>query len=172
MKPIYPLILLYLLVSLMGCIKSKSVVEFIQEGNIVWVKGDAGNGREDRDTPSIRVDEILTIDEARKKLTSSFHVHIPPKLVESSTLGSLKEVFSANKGDCTLFLHFKTDQYEEVVVQAHSDTNVAPTDELILQIEQIVGEQSVSLISSKDNGNGTSNQKKRGYQRYSRAASE
>jgi len=144
----------------------------IQEGNIVWVKGDTGNGRADRDTPSIRVDEILTIDEARKKLTSSVHVHIPPKLVESNTLESLKEIFSVNKGDCTLFLHFKTDQYEEVVVQAHSETNVAPTDELISQIEQIVGERSVSLVGSNGNGNGASTQKRRGFQRYSRTASE
>ncbi|MFC1716050.1 DNA polymerase III subunit alpha [Candidatus Poribacteria bacterium] len=120
----------------------------IQEGNIVWVKGDTGNGQADRDTPSIRVDEICSIDEARERLTNAVHVHLRPNLVESATLESLKDICSANEGNCALFLHFKTDQYKEVVVQANPDTKVAPTDDLIAQIEQIVGEQSVRLSSS------------------------
>ena len=122
--------------------------EAIQEDNIVWVKGDTGNGQADRDTPSVRVDEILSIDEARDRFTSSLHIHIPPDLVEPSTLKSLKDILSDNKGDCDLFLHFRTDRYKEVVIQANPNTKVAPTDELILQIERIAGEHSVQLGSS------------------------
>jgi DNA polymerase-3 subunit alpha len=128
--------------------------DVLQEGNIVWVKGGIGNGQMDRDTPSILVDEILSIDEARDRFTSSIHVHLQPDLVESSTLESLKEIFLANKGDCTLFLHLKTDQYREVVVQANPSTKVAPTDELVSQIENIVGEHSVRLGSSVNHSNG------------------
>ena len=90
------------------------------------MKGGIGNGQMDRDTPSILVNEILSIDEARDRFTSSIHVHLQPHLVESSTLESLREIFSANKGDCNLFLHLKTDQYSEVVVQANPDTKVLP----------------------------------------------
>ena len=124
----------------------------IQEGNIVWVKGGIGNGQVDRDTPSVRVDEILSIDKARERLTTSVHVHLSPNSVESSTLKSLKDIFSANEGDCALFLHFQTDRYKEVVVQANPDTEVAPTDELIAQVERIVGERSVRFSSSNGNG--------------------
>ena len=140
----------------------------IQEGNIVWVKGDTGNGQAERETISIRVDEILPIEEARKKLTNSFHVHLPKKMIESSTLQSLKDIFSVNKGDCTLFLHFQTDRYKEVIIQANPDTNVAPTDELILQIEQIVGENSVRLAGSNGDGNGNGSQARQSYQYYKR----
>ena len=129
--------------------------EAIKEDNIVWVKGDTGNGQADRDTPSVRVDEILSIDEARAKFTTSLHINIPPDLVEPSTLKSLKDILSDNKGDCDLFLHFTTDRYKEVVIQANPDTKVASTDELISRIEQIVGERSVRLGSSVTQLNGT-----------------
>jgi hypothetical protein len=60
-------------------------------------------------------------------------------------LESLKEACSGNKGSCSLFLHLKTPQYNEVIIQANPDTKVAPTEALISQIEKIVGEHSVSL---------------------------
>jgi DNA polymerase-3 subunit alpha len=126
----------------------------IQEGNIIWAKGTIGNGRGDArfnrgENLSIRVEEILSLDDARQRFTTSFHVYLPSSVLEPSILKSLKDVCSANKGDCILFLHLKTSQYAEVVVQANPDTKVAPTDSLISQIEQIVGEHSVQLSSSR-----------------------
>ena len=121
----------------------------IQEGNIVWVKGAVSPPQGDRRDYGIRVDEILSLDEARQKLTTSLHVHLPSTVLESSVLKSLKDTCSANKGSCTLFLHIKTAQYNEVVVQANPDMKVAPTDALISQMEQILGERSVWLGSSR-----------------------
>jgi len=117
----------------------------LQEGNIVWVKGAISNNNGDRDNPSIRADEVLSLDEARQKLTNSLHVHLSSTSLEPSVLESLKEACSSNKGSCSLFLHLKTPQYNEVIIRANPDTNVAPTEVLISQIEKIVGEHSVSL---------------------------
>lgn len=121
----------------------------IQEGSIVLVKGNtsSGNGQINADTTSVLVDEILSIDEARQKLTSALHVHLSGS-VESPTLKSLRDVFLGNKGECTLYLHFKTPQYNEVVIQANPEIKVAPTEELIVQIERITGEKSVRLACS------------------------
>jgi len=120
----------------------------IQEGNIVWVKGHTGNGQRSREVASILVDEILSLDDARQRFTTSIHVRLPSTMLESSALESLKSVFSENKGGCNLFLHFKTPQYDEVVIQANPDTKLSPTEATISRIEQILGERSVWLGNS------------------------
>jgi len=114
----------------------------LQEGGIVWVKGTIGNSQGDWENPSIRAEDILSLDDARQRFTKSLHIRLP-SVIESSTLKSLKDICSINKGDCTLFLHLKTSRYNEVVVEANPGTKVAPTDALISQIEQIVGEHSI-----------------------------
>jgi DNA polymerase-3 subunit alpha len=126
----------------------ESCSDAIQEGNIVWVKGHTGNGKRARENISILVDEILSLDDARQKFSTSVHVRLPLTMLESSALESLKGVFADNKGGCNLFLHFQTSQYDEVVIQANPDTKVSPTEVLISQVEKMVGEQCVWLGNS------------------------
>jgi DNA polymerase-3 subunit alpha len=120
----------------------------IQEGSIVWVKGAIGNGQGDRENPSIRVDEVLSLDDARKRFTDSVHIYLTSDALEPSTLKSIKDVCLVNKGGCALFLHLKASRYDEVVIQANPETNVSPSEALISQIEQILGGRSVWLGNS------------------------
>ncbi len=126
----------------------ESCSDAIQEGSIVWVKGHTGNGKSARENISILVDEVLSLDAARQRFSTSVHVRLPMTMLESSALESLKGVFADNKGGCNLFLHFKTSQYDEVVIQANPDTKVSPTEALISQVEKMVGEQCVWLGNS------------------------
>ena len=90
----------------------------------------------------------LSQSRLRQRFTNSLHIHLPLTPIEPSLLQSIKDICSSNKGNCSLFLHLKTSRYNEVIVQANPDTKVAPTEELISQIEHLVGEQSVSLSNS------------------------
>jgi DNA polymerase-3 subunit alpha len=119
----------------------KTCSEALQDGNIVWIKGAISNGQ--RDQTSIRVDEILTMDALRGKYITSVHVTLSQDTINESILKSLKDVCSGNKGECALFLHVKTPRYNEIVVQAHPDTKVAPTDVFIADMERIAGENSI-----------------------------
>jgi DNA polymerase-3 subunit alpha len=123
-------------------------MDVIQEGNIVWVKGAISNGQPDRETHSIRVDELLSLEDAKQKFTTSLHVHIPSGKVESSLLELLKGICSENQGNCSLFLHLETSRYKEVIIEANPETKVAPTEALISRIEQLVGERCVQLGSN------------------------
>ena len=120
----------------------------ISEGNIVWVKGVAGNGNGERENISIRVEDLLTLDEARRKFAKSFHIKLSSELIEQSILKSLKDACLNSKGECAIFLHLETSQSREVVVQANPDVKVLPTDDLILKIERIVGDNCVWLSNS------------------------
>ena len=119
----------------------KNCSEILQEGNIVWIKGVISNGQ--REQISVRVDEILTIDALKEKYITSVHIILPQERVSESALRSLKDICNCNKGECTLFLHIKTPKYGDIVVQAHPDTKVAPTNALVANIERIAGENSI-----------------------------
>jgi len=119
----------------------KTYSDMLQEGNIVWIKGAISNGQ--RDQTSVRVDEILTMDALRGKYITSVHVTLPQEMISESILKSLKDVCSGNKGECALFLHVKAPRYNDIVVQAHPDTKVAPTDVFIADMERIAGENSI-----------------------------
>ena len=121
----------------------------LEEDNVVLIKGKLDNSR-GSDLKFI-ANEIKSPDGLPGKQARTVHIRFDAGFNEEESLYSLRDFVFNKAGNCTLFLHFKTDQYEEVVIQAHSDTNVAPTDELISQIEQIVGERAVSLVGSKDN---------------------
>lgn len=121
----------------------------LQEGKIVWLKGVISNGKPDRENTSIRVDEMLSLDDARQKFVDSLHIRLSSDKVQESTLKSLKDICLDNRGNCTLFLHLKTQQCKEVIVQANPDVKVAPTESLISLIEQIVGEDCVWLGNSR-----------------------
>jgi len=113
--------------------------EKLNEGRIVWVKGVISN----RDNVCIRVDEMLLMDELRKKLITSVHVKLSIDPSKQPVLKSLKDICLSNRGDCPLFLHLRTPSFSDIVVQANPDTSVAPTDSFIAQVEQLAGEQSV-----------------------------
>lgn len=120
----------------------------MSEGNIVWVKGAISNGQSDRENVSIRVDELLSLDEARSKFAKSLHVNLFSERIEKTILSSLKDICLNNKGECSLFLHLNIPQCNEVVVQANPDVKVSPTDELILKIEQLIGDNCVWLSNT------------------------
>lgn len=117
--------------------------DMLQEGSIIWVKGAIANGQKEREQPCVRADEILSMDALKGKYVNSVHVSL--EQVNSSILESLKDVCSAYKGDCSLFLHIKTLRYNDIMIQANPDTKVAPTDIFINEIERIAGEKSVWL---------------------------
>jgi len=121
----------------------------LQEGNIVWVRGVVSNGQGNRDISCVRVDEILSLEDVRRKFIASVHVNIPEDKLDPSILRSLKDICLSNKGDCALLLHLKTSRYREVVIQANPETRVAPTESLISQIEQLTGDRTVWLGDSR-----------------------
>jgi DNA polymerase-3 subunit alpha len=130
----------------------KNCGDTLQDGQIVWVKGAISNGQKEREQPSVRVDEVLSIDALKEKYITAVHVVLPQNVLDSLLLNTFKNICQGNKGDCTLFLHVKTQTYKDIVIQANPDTKVAPSDVFISEIERIAGENSIWFDATRSDG--------------------
>ena len=120
----------------------KTAEKNIAEDNIVYVKGRA-NLRED--IPKIIAEEVLPLDQAREKYTQALSIELITTGLEKATLSKLNEVLAKHKGTTQVYFNFTTPENKKVQMAAGKNLSVTPTDELITDLETIVGEGSVSV---------------------------
>jgi DNA polymerase-3 subunit alpha len=114
----------------------------IREDAIVFVRGSA-NLRED--TPKIVAEEILPLDEARQKYTQALSVELITTGLEKETLSKLKDILSKHKGKTPVYINFTTPEKKKIQMAAGRAVSVTPTDELITEVEELVGKGHVSV---------------------------
>ncbi|KPJ58546.1 MAG: hypothetical protein AMS15_08145, partial [Planctomycetes bacterium DG_23] len=102
-----------------------------------------------RDTPSIKVDEVIPIAEAVEKLSQSLTIKINLVQIEEEALLSLREILARHKGRKPVYLELTTHTGREVHLAAGSGYRVRPNEELLREVEGLVGEGSI-VSSSKE----------------------
>ncbi|NQT90221.1 MAG: DNA polymerase III subunit alpha [Candidatus Omnitrophica bacterium] len=120
----------------------KDAEKNIAEDAIVFIKGRA-NLRED--TPKIIAEEILPLEDARQKYTQALSIELITTGLEKDTLARLLEIFSKHKGRTPVYLNFKTPEKKMIQMAAGNKVSVTPTDELIEEVEALIGEGSVNV---------------------------
>jgi len=121
--------------------KLSSLNDHLHADEVVFVKGKVGF----RDTEaSIRVTEIITPEEIEKKIENK-----PPKnaiirlkyaQVNDDILSGLKEILSANKGPCPVFIKFEVPGNKSVTIKTSNGYSVALNEEVFNGIRNLVGE--------------------------------
>ena len=88
--------------------------DFVQEYRAIFVVGKvdlSGN------SPGIRVEEIVSMKNARDKFTSELHVRLDRKLAEGPALADLQKVFIDHPGDCAAYFELPSTSDEEVMIK-------------------------------------------------------
>jgi DNA polymerase-3 subunit alpha len=114
----------------------------IAEDAMVFVRGRV-NLRED--TPKIIAEEILPLEDARNKYTQALSIELITTGLEKDTLAKLSEIFKKYKGNTPVYINFMTSEKKKVQMAAGKGLSVVPTDELISEIENLIGEGTVSV---------------------------
>ncbi len=109
---------------------------------IVFIKGTI-NLRED--TPKIIANEVLPLDEARKKYIQALSVKLYTRGLEKKTLRQLNEIFKKYKGNIPVYLNFTTQDKRQLQLSTGKDISVFPSDELVEEIEGLLGQGSVRM---------------------------
>ena len=120
----------------------KTAEKNIAEDAMVFVKGRV-NLRED--TPKIIADEILPLEDARNKYTQALSVELITTGLEKNILAKLSEILKKHKGGTPVYINFMTPEKKKVQMAAGKNLSVSPTDELIAEIESLIGEGVVSV---------------------------
>ena len=98
------------------------------------------------DKSNIIANEIISLDELRKKSITQFHVKLPIEEITSEDLENLHRLFTTSTGECSLYLHLlPQEEEEEVVLKAGPPLQVDPSEELIMEVEKRLGKGTVLL---------------------------
>ena len=116
--------------------------ESITTDAIVLIKGRL-NLKED--PPKIIADDIMPIQEARKKFTSAIEICLKTAGLEENTLKSLKEILAEHPGNTPVYLNFIDPNGKKQKMLINNDIKVRAEEELIKEIEKIVGSDAVSF---------------------------
>jgi DNA polymerase-3 subunit alpha len=119
--------------------------EFLFREAIVFLKGRLDTRRE---APSLKVDEVIPIAEAVENLSQSLTIKIDLRQSEEETLLSLREILARHKGRKPVYLELATADGKRTLLSAGKDYRVKVSEELLHEIEGLVGEGSVSLAPS------------------------
>ena len=91
----------------------------------------------------IKVNEVKSLDELRKESISALHIKLNLVGVDDKMLNELKSIIARNRGSCQVFFHLNEKKGNEKIIKAHSSFNITPSDNLIRELSQIVGKDSI-----------------------------
>ena len=116
------------------------------------------NLREDK--PRVFANHIIPLDEVPKRFTKAVHIRLSAETTAETVLARVQEVLQHHKGDCPVFFCFMYPDGKLVFMETHDRFAVAPSDALVQELENILGEDTVWLkvdtekLSTAANGNG------------------
>ena len=85
--------------------------------------------------------------DARRDAVNGVHIRIDPIGMDEETLLKIREIFGRHKGNCPVFFHVdvnaRNNSKEEKIVKAHLSMGVKPSDDLVKEITDITGKNTV-----------------------------
>jgi DNA polymerase-3 subunit alpha len=116
--------------------------DFLHEDAQVWIKGKfigEGEGRK------IHVVHVMPLAEAFLKQATKVVIRIFVPGLEDAVLDGLLAILEKHPGECPVFFELETPNVNRVVTQSVEVKGVAPSDDLAKAIEDVLGENSVTI---------------------------
>lgn len=118
----------------------QKVVRYLQPNIVVMVKGRL-TLRED--TPKIVANDLFPIEEAYK-LIATLNINLSG--IRENLFESLKELLLSSSGNIPIYLHLDTPTKSRVQLVVGEGLFVSPSEKLIEDIENLLGEERVSVV--------------------------
>jgi DNA polymerase-3 subunit alpha len=109
---------------------------------IVFMRGKVDKRRE---TPCLMVNDVIPIESAVERLTTSIGVKIDRVRHTSEIFGDLKGVIKKHAGTKELFVQVQTADGKKVSLRVNGELGVRLTKDLVDDLEQLLGNGSVQL---------------------------
>lgn len=114
----------------------------LREGRLVWIRGKYQCEGERR---RIALSQIMPLEDAFESLAKRVVVRIFLPDMENSVLAELKSLLQKHPGKCPVFFDLETSQAIRVLTQSVEVQSVAPSEELIRDVESLLGEKSAAI---------------------------
>ncbi|MDD2702952.1 MAG: OB-fold nucleic acid binding domain-containing protein, partial [Candidatus Omnitrophica bacterium] len=117
----------------------QKVSRYLQPNSVVMVKGKLNLKEE---SPKILADDLFPIEEVYKLITG---LTINVSGIRDSLFSSLRSLLLSSPGNIPVFLHLDTPSKSHVHLLVGENLFVAPSEQLINGIEDLLGEEKLSL---------------------------
>jgi DNA polymerase-3 subunit alpha len=94
----------------------------------------------------IMASDIIPLAEIKRKATRAIRIKFFTTGLEEEILNNLQEILSSHPGKCPVYLDFISSLGEEVEIIPSSAFYVNPSEELLLELNQLVGEDKVQVV--------------------------
>jgi DNA polymerase-3 subunit alpha len=118
----------------------QKVSRYIQPNSVVLVRG-VLNLKED--TPKIIVNDLFPVDEIYK-LIAAMNINLSG--IRENIFETLKELLAASRGNIPIYLHLDTPSKSRVQLVVGESLYVNPSEKLIADIENLLGEERLSVV--------------------------
>ncbi len=118
----------------------QKVSRYIQPNTVVLIRGII-NLKED--TPKILVNDMFPVDEIYRMITS---MNINLSGLRENVFASLKDLLECSRGTVPIYLHIDTPARSKVQLVVGESLYVAASEKLIRDIEELLGEERLSVL--------------------------
>jgi DNA polymerase-3 subunit alpha len=110
------------------------------------LKGDdplliSGTAELDDNSSKIIAQEIHSLQSMRQKTIRAIELGLNQDTVSRELLEQIKDVIFRYPGECSVFFRVGLDREKEIIIAAHNHYQVFPCDEMIGEIETIIGQK-------------------------------
>ncbi len=99
-----------------------------------------------REAPSVRVAEVIPLEESQQRLTTAVIVRLHCVGTEPALLDALRKACETHRGTCPLFLELITPGELRVTIRCSEHRGVSPSSSFVKHVESLVGEDHVVLL--------------------------
>ena len=120
----------------------RKYADILHEDTQVWIKGKfigEGDGRK------IHVVHVCPLADAFRNQATKVVIRIFVPGLEDTVLDELRDILEKHPGECPVFFELETPHVNRVVTQSVEVKGVAPSDEMARAIEDVLGEDSVTI---------------------------
>ena len=111
-------------------------LSLLEPKKVVLIIGEVSTGDE---APKLFPQEIMPLEEAPLRFTKQVHLRLQTAQLKLEQLDSIRDLVSANRGKCPLFLCFIRPTGERVFIETHEKYFVAPSRQLEQAADRLFG---------------------------------
>ena len=116
------------------------VEKLLTDEEALLVKGEVDA---DSNLPKVIAQSVIPLSEAKAHWKGKVHINIRTPGLEKETLEEVKEILAAHKGNNETFIHFLFPDNHIRVLSVENHLRIQPSDEVIHEIESVLGEDTV-----------------------------
>ena len=117
---------------------------FLRPEAVVFVKGEVDRRRQE---PSLRVREIVPLEEADERLSAMVVIRLTGAVADPEFLRSVREVIRRYRGDRPVFLAVVTAEGVKVTIRTNPECNVRPGKEFVREIDALLGPGHLDVLA-------------------------